>query len=429
MYKFFIIMSLLCAFALVLWSVELVDKVVAVVDNDPILASEVEAYAQFVAQQGERKLSAEEETNLRTQILQELIDRRVLLAQARKDTTINVADREVDQELDNRLQGEINRVGSEQKLEEVYGRPLRQLKRDLKERIREGMLIDRLKWQKQQQIHVTRSQVEAFWETYRDSLPDLEEAVKIRHILRELKPSSNAEDLASQLAWRLYKDVAGGRDFEQVAKDSSDDPGTASKGGDLGETTRGDLVTGYEEVAYQMQEGAISEPVKTEFGFHIIRLDWRRGEKIHSHHILVRIQTGQKDEAEATTFLDSLKARVQAGDSFADLAKKYSDDKDSAPAGGMLGWYEVSKLPTDFRKALQGLKAGEVSAPFISEFGAHLLQVVDYQEHRKMALDKDWDRIEAMAKNQMRDKAFQQWVQQLRQQVYIDTSFVSEAKP
>ena len=429
MRKFLIIIFLLCVFAIALWSIELVDKVVAVVDNDPILASEVEAYAQFVAQQGGRKLSADEETNLRAQILQELIDRRVLLAQARKDTTINVADREVDQELDNRLQGEINRVGSEQKLEEVYGRPLRQLKRDLKERIREGMLIDRLKWQKQQQTHVTRSQVEAFWEAYRDSLPDLEEAAKIRHILRELKPSSNAEELARQRAGRLYKDVMGGGAFEQTAKDSSDDPGTASKGGDLGETARGDLVSGYEEVAYQMQEGAISEPVKTEFGYHIIRLDWRRGERIHSHHILVRIQTGKKDEAEATAFLDSLKARVQAGESFADLAKKYSDDKDSAPAGGLLGWYEVSKMPTDFRKPLQGMKAGEMSASFISEFGAHLLQVVDYQEHRKMALDKDWDRIETMAKNQMRDKSFQQWVQQLRQQVYIDTSFVAEAKP
>jgi peptidyl-prolyl cis-trans isomerase SurA len=429
MHKVIIIVLLIGALAVTVWGIELVDKVVAVVDNDPILASEVEAYAQFVTQQGGQKLSAEEETNLRVQILQELIDRRVLLAQAKKDTTINVEDREVDQELDNRLQGEINRLGSEQKLEDAYGRPLRQLKRDLRERIKEGMLIDRLKWQKQQQIHVTRNQVEAFWETYRDSLPEMEEAVKIRHILRELKPSSNAEELARQRAWRLYQEVKNGADFEQVAKDSSDDPGTASKGGDLGETTRGDLVPGYEEVAYQMQEGAISEPAKTEFGYHIIRLDWRRGEKIHSHHILVRIPTGKKDESEAIAFLDSLKTKVQAGESFADLAKKYSDDKDSAPAGGMLGWYEVSKLPSDFGKAVRGLKAGEMSAPFISEFGAHILQVVDYQEHRKMSLDKDWDRIEAMAKNQLRDKAFQEWVQQLRQQVYIDTSFVAETKP
>lgn len=282
--KFLFCVLVLVAVAVLVWGVELVDKVVAVVDNDPILASEVEAYAQFVTQQGGRKLSAEEETNLRGQILQELIDRRVLLAQARKDTTINVEDREVEQELNTRLQGEIDRLGSEQKLEEVYGRPLKQLKRDLKDRIREGIMIDRLKFNKQKDVQVTRGEVESFWKAYQDSLPELEEAVKIRHILRELTPSANAEETARQRALRLYQAVKNGADFEQVAKDSSDDPGTASKGGDLGETTRGDLVPGYEEVAFQMQEGAISEPVKTEFGFHIIRLDWRRGENPQSSY-------------------------------------------------------------------------------------------------------------------------------------------------
>lgn len=410
------------------WGIELVDKVVAVVDDDPILASEVEAYAQFVMQQDPRKLSSQEEEQLRGQILQELIDRRVLLAEARKDSIV-VQDREVDQELQNRLDQEIQNVGSEQKLEETYGRPLRQLKRDLRERIREGMMIDQVKWRKQQEITVTRGEVEAFWKEYQDSLPEMPEAVKVRHILRNLRPSQDAREAALKKAWELYNEVKSGKDFEEVAKESSDDPGTASKGGDLGETNRGDLVPAYEEVAFQMKDGEISEPVESSFGFHIIRLDWRHGEKIHTHQILVRLKSQETEEHDAEAFLDSLRTRILAGESFADLAKQYSDDKESAPSGGYLGWYEMAKMPSDFRQAIGGLKAGEISKPFVSEFGAHIIQVMDHQEKHKMSLAKDWDRIEQAAKNQKRDKEFLGWIAQLRQQVYIDTTMVAESKP
>jgi len=407
------------------WGIELVDKVVAVVDDDPILASEVEAYAQFLMQQDRRKLSPQDEEQLRGQILQELIDRRVLLAEARKDSIV-VQDREVDQELQNRLDQEIQNVGSEQKLEQAYGRPLRQLKRDLRERIREGMMIDQVKWRKQQEITVTRGEVEAFWKEYQDSLPEMPESVKIRHILRTLRPTQSAREAALNRAWELYNEVKNGKDFEEVAKESSDDPGTAAKGGDLGETSRGDLVPAYEEVAYQMKEGDMSEPVETSFGFHIIRLDWRHGEKIHTHHILVRLKTQENDEEEAMAFLDSLRTRILAGDSFADLAKQYSDDKESVSSGGYLGWYEVAKMPSDFRKAIEGLKVGEISTPFVSEFGAHIIQVTEHQDKRKMSLAKDWDRIEQAAKSQKREKVFQEWIAQLRQQVYIDTTMVAE---
>ncbi len=411
------------------WGIELVDRVVAVVDEDPILASEVEAYAQFVMQQRRRTLSDEEVKQLKRQILQELIDRRVLLYQARLDT-VEVEDREVDVELENRLEQEIEQLGSVERMEEIYGRPLRQLKRDLKERIREGMMIDRLKWQKQQEIEATRGDVEALWAVYQDSLPELEEAVQIRHILREPRITRDARQVALDRATMLYQQLIGGDDFEQLAMDASDDPGTASKGGDLGETIRGDLVPEYEEVAYQLEEGEISEPVETEFGFHIIRLDWRHGERIHSHHILVRLKTEEKDEAAALAFLDSLRIRIRdEGESFLKLAKQYSDDEDNAPSGGMLGWYEVADMPQEFRQAVRGLDAGEVTRPFLSDFGAHIILVEELQEKRAMSLEKDWDRIETMARNQKRERVFQEWVVMLRERVYIDTTISSEETP
>ncbi|KPL07277.1 hypothetical protein AMJ86_04870 [bacterium SM23_57] len=418
----------LCTLAMAGFSIELVDKVVAVVGDEPVLMSEVEAYAQFLLQQEQRRLTDAELERLRSQILLELIDRHVLLIQARKDS-IEVEDREVEQELESRLEREVGQLGSVERLEEVYGRPIRQLKRDLKERIREGMMIDRLKWQKQQQIRVARGDVEAFWATYQDSLPELEEGVKIRHILRELKPSRSAEEVARDRAWELYRDIQNGRDFEEVARESSDDPGTAEKGGDLGETARGDLVPAYEEVAFQLEEGENSEPVKTEFGYHIIRLDWRRGEKIQTRHILVRLKTGEKDESEALRFLDSLRTQILIKDSFVEAAKQYSDDADTAPAGGLLGWYEVANMPSEFRKAVHGLEVEDISQPFLSEFGAHIIQVIDRQEQRKMSLEKDWDRIEATAKNKKRDRVFQEWIEQLRTQVYIDTVVAAGTKP
>ncbi len=420
---------LLVAIVSTAWGVELVDRVVAVVDEDPILASEVEAYAQFVIQQGRRTLSDEELEQLKGQVLQELIDRRVLLYQARLDT-VEIEDREVEAELETRLAQEIEQLGSAERMEEIYGRPLRQLKRDLRDRIREGMMIDRLKWQKQQEIEANRSDVEAFWAVYQDSLPELEEAVKIRHILREPQVTRDARQVALDRATMLHQRLTEGTDFEQLAMDASDDPGTAANGGDLGETVRGDLVPGYEEVAYQLEEGEISELVETDFGFHIIRLDWRHGERIHSHHILVRLKTEEKDESAALAFLDSLKGRISDEDeSFLELATQYSDDEDSAPSGGMMGWYEVANMPQEFRQAVRGLDVGEVSLPFLSDYGAHIIQVDELQEKRAMSLEADWDRIETMALNQKRERVFQNWVVQLRKRVYIDTNLPAEETP
>jgi parvulin-like peptidyl-prolyl isomerase len=112
-----------------------------------------------------------------------------------------------------------------------------------------------------------------------------------------------------------------------------------------------------------------------------------------------------------------------------ELAKQHSDDEDSAPAGGMMGWYEVAKMPQEFQQAIRGLDTGDVSSPFLSDFGAHVILVEELQEKRAMSLEADWDRIETMAKNRKRERKFQEWVAKLRQQVYIDTTISSEATP
>ena len=145
---------------------------------------------------------------------------------------------------------------------------------------------------------------------------------------------------------------------------------------------------------------------------------------------MVRLRTEEKDESAALAFLDSLRTRIKDdGESFMELAKRYSDDDDSAPTGGVMGWYEVANMPQEFRQAIRGLDAGEVSAPFLSDFGAHIILVDELQEKRTMSLETDWDRIETMAKNRKRERKFQEWVAKLRQQVYIDTTISSETTP
>jgi peptidyl-prolyl cis-trans isomerase SurA len=401
---------------------QIIDRVVAVVDNQIILESELTQYLQFNvgSQSALDAMPASRLDSLRGLILDELINQKVLLAKARTDS-VTVETRAVDHELDSRMKTLIDQAGGSERLEQYYGMPMAKLKRQFRPLVEDALLIEKVKSQKLEGVQVGPAEVQRFWETYKDSIPPLKDGIRLAHILLPDVISESSKQVAVQRADSVRALITSGQaTFEECASRFSEDQGTAANGGKLGQTNRGDLVPEYEAAAYAMQPGEISAPVVSTFGVHLIKLNERLGEKISTSHILFKIRPTAEDRAVTQARADSIIAAVKGGADFAELALKYSSDSKTASKSGDLGWLAPEELPDDFKGPLANLKAGDLAPPIRSRFGVHVVRVMDRMYARPITFEEDYDRIARMALAKKRDEIFTKWVEELAAETYIE---------
>jgi peptidyl-prolyl cis-trans isomerase SurA len=401
---------------------EVIDRVVAVVDDEIILESEVLQYMQYSMGTSAKldSLSPEQLNTLSSQVLDDLIAQKLLLTRAKTDS-VSVTQKEVDRELDNRVRTLMDQVGGQEKLESYYGMPLSKIKRQFRPLVEETLLIERMRRQHMANIRVTRSEVVDFWEAIKDSVPPLRDAIRLAHILLQDRISESSIQSAIAKANEARQEILDGKiTFEEYASRYSEDPGSAANGGKLGTTNRGDLVPEFEEVAYALEPGSISEPVVSPFGVHLIRLNERTGEKINSNHILFKVEPDSVDEMSTMATAESLVVRLRNGDDFVELALNLSADTKTAANGGDLGWFSPGELPEEFRAPLEGKKKGEFTDPFRTLFGVHIVKVSDRVYSRAITLDEDYGRIEQMALAKKQDDEFRKWLDKLQQETFVE---------
>lgn len=401
---------------------QIIDGIAAIVGDEIVLRSEVNQYTINTAlQMGiDLQKNPEKIKELRKQVLENLIVQKILLQKAREDS-IEVDDSQVDQALDNQVKQWIQQMGSKEAVQKYFGGSIDKIKRQFRKDIKNRMLVDKLQQERFQKIHIYRTEVEQFYKTMKDSLPKRGASVNLSHILLTVKPGEEAKKAAYERISKILEQLKSGADFAELAKKYSEDPGSAPKGGDLGYVKRGDFVKQFEEVAFKLEPGQISGIVETKFGYHIIKMVDRKGDKIRVRHILIRVIPTRQDELNTVKEIKDLYRRAKAGEDFAKLAQKYSDDKTTRDKGGNLGWFELKQLQVkEFRAVAETLKVGEVSEPFKTKFGYHIVKLNDRKKGGAWSLDKDWEQLEQMALARKRNKEFHKWVQGLRKNVYID---------
>jgi peptidyl-prolyl cis-trans isomerase SurA len=403
---------------------EVLDKTVAIVDDNIILKSELYQFSYSTALQ--LKIDPEKDKvkfdKLVRETLENLIVQKVLLVKAKEDSIV-VTDRHIDGTLDDQINRMIQQLGSQESLEEYFGgTSLRQIRRDFRDEIEERLLVENLKQQKNSEVRISRREIEGFYRTFRDSLPEKNESVKISHILFEVEASPAAVKAAEEKAGGILKRLKKGEAFAELAQEFSEDPGSATRGGDLGMMQRGDLVPEFEEVAFGLAPGEISEIVRSRFGLHIIQLISKGGEKINPRHILIRLDTSAEDEKRTVENLEDLRARILTGDIvFAEAAKEYSKDETTASKGGDLGWFDIDQFQVPaFEEAILGLKPGDLSQPKKTQFGYHLIKLDDRKPARKLNISEDWEQLELWALNLKRQKEFEKFVEEYKKDVYIE---------
>jgi len=398
----------------------LLDRIVAVVDKEIITESQLQQQISYIALQNRVDPNT---PGLRDQVLDAMVADKLILAQAIIDSVM-VTEEEVTQAIDQQFRNLILRAGSEQRLEQMYGKPVARLKREYRPEARKQMLIQRIRQQREANIQISRREVEEFYESYRDSLPTISEEVQLRHIFIAPKPDSAHEEQTRRMLSAIRDSLVAGGDFPDFARRYSQD-GSAPGGGDLGWAKRGLVfVPEFEQAVFALRENEISPVVKTQFGYHIVQLIERRGESVHARHILLRVEKGPPSDSATVQQLRGLRGRALQGESFAELARTHSEDDNTKSVGGDLGLIAVDQLESDFGSVVKDLKPGEISQPhriaLRESYGYQIVLLEKRIPAHAMDLDQDYRRVEQMALFVKKNRFYADWIEELKNNIYLD---------
>jgi peptidyl-prolyl cis-trans isomerase SurA len=419
------------------------DRIVAIVNDQIILKSEVDQelaqYIQQVRMQGEEMSFSEP---LWRDALESMIDNKVMLIQAQKDSVV-VSNDQVNRQMDVRVQELIQQAGSESALERAYGKSVDELRREFREPFREQLIVSQLQSQVMGEVTITRPEVEAFFATFpEDSLPTIPEQVALSQIVLTPEVSQDARQNAFDRAAMIRDRVLSGESFEEMAREFSDGP-SATRGGLIPMLPLSDLVSEYAAAASALQPGEISEVVETSFGFHVIRLNKKEGNRIETNNILISIDQATIDEQGTIDSLMAIRENVIEGVyTFSEAARAYSDDEESSNAGGRLynaqsgdRFYPLRSLdPSTYRTVLLLDEEGDISEPKpivlpdANETEAFRLLRLDQRiEEHTANLEQDYQRIEQIALQQKQTEQLTAWLNSIREDVYIEYIGVPEA--
>ena len=395
-----------------------IDRIVAIVGKEIITQSDVNLTLQSMAVQNRVDPNA---PGLRDRVLDGMINEKLILAQAIEDSIV-VTNDEVTERLERQIKVLSQQAGSEQRLEELYNMPISRMKRDFRELIKNQLLVEKIRQARQASLSVTRREVEEFFEAHKDSLPTIPKEYELSHIFLKPKPDSSVIEGVYKKAIAIRDSINAGGDFADFARRYSGDPGSAPGGGDLGWFRRGVFEKEFEEAAFAMKDSAISKPVRTSYGYHIIQLIERRGESLHTRHILLTIEQSKADDDTTLAELSRLRQRTLAGENFAALARKYSEDQESKDVGGDLGKIGIDQIEPTFLEVLKPMKVGEISEPVKvpvgTSYGYHIVWVRSISPEHAMNLNDDYHRLEQFALQFKVNENFQKWVAEMRKNIY-----------
>lgn len=391
------------------------DGVAAVVGNEIILDSDIERdFVQAKAQGYQIENECE--------FLENILVDKILLSKAKEDTLISITDDQVTRQVDGTIQRFLTQ-GPEAEILKFFGyNTMAEFKQELR-----GIMKDQAYSQEKQSlitkgIDATPEEVRVFYEQYKDELPEVPEEVEISHIVvyPDIFPE-NEQKVIDQLT-TIKKEVEEGASFATKAILYSNDPGSSSNGGLMAKVTRGMMVPEFDAVIFNLQEGEISDPFKTDFGYHIAMMDKRKGQEVDVRHILIQLKPTPEEIAITKNKIDSLVLLVEKGElTFKDIAFRYSVDKYTKFNAGKLtdnqtgeDRLERSKLPAKTLSAIASLKEGEISTTFEDEFDRRpVLKIVQLNRvvpAHKVNYETDYSRLKNMTINTKRQEVLMKWV-------------------
>ena len=424
----------LCALALMTGSAvygqdNVIDEVVWVVGDEAILKSEVEEARMSALYEG-RKFDGDPYCV----IPEEIAVQKLFLHQAALDS-IEVSESEVIQRVDQMTNMYIANIGSREKMEEYFNKTSSQIREALRDNAREGLKVQRMQQKLVGEIKITPAEVRRhFKDLPQDSIPYIPTQVEVQIITQQPKiPLEEIEDVKSRL--REYTDrVNKGESFSMLARLYSDDRGTAINGGEMPFTGRGYLDPAFANVAFNLQDpNKVSKIVESEYGFHIIQLMEKRGDRIKVRHILLKPHVPEEALMAGTARLDSIADDIRNGKfTFEEAASVLSQDKDTRNNHGLLpnpqtntSKFEMQELPPEIAKVVDKMKVGEISEAFTmipQKTGKEECVIVKLKSRingHKATISENYQNLKEIVLEKRRDEMLDKWIREKQKHTYV----------
>lgn len=397
-----------------------VDGIIAIVGKEIIMKSDIEkAYAEYATQYA----VTDDAEEMKCVIFEKKIIEKLMVHQADLDSVV-ITDQQVEDQLNARISYLLQQIGGDIKIiEDYYQKSMDEIKKEMRVMMRDQMIMDEIQRGLTENVTITPSEVKLFFDKIPyDSLPMVEATYEFGHIVRT-PPVSEAEitELKNKLEG-FRERVLRGEKFSLMARLYSDDPGSASKGGELGFIERGTLYPEFEAAAFKLKSGEISSVIQTKAGYHIIQMIERKGDRINVAHILLQPKPSPDAQVAAIEYLDSIRTVILKDKTeFSLAAAKYSDDMNRNSGGWVVNKYtgsvkfEKTSIDDATFATLNKLIPGEYSSPipYVTEDGNMAYRIVYLKSKvtaHKANMTEDYDMIKSAALEDKKSKIINKWI-------------------
>lgn len=410
---------------------QILDKIIAIVGNKIVLKSELEMQIQQMIMSGtiDNTIKTDE---IQCEILEDMLLQKLILMQAEIDS-IEISDDQINNELDRRIRYFTSMFGSVQELEKYYQKSILELKEELREPLKDQLLIMNMHEKLLANVTITPSEVEKYYKKMpQDSIPIIPAKWELGVVAIEPTLTQEEKNILISKLQDIRKRINSESDFEVMARLYSEDPGTAKNGGETGYFTKGVMEPTFENAAFSLTKpGEVSPIIETSFGYHILQLIDRKGEQVNVRHILVRKQQSNNAIQLAKQRADSIyNLLIKNEISFTDVAKKYSKLEGDFTQGGMIlsanGGFSLSSNEIDpkYLPILDTMKNSKFSQPFLymesdGTLTYRILWLKNYVPPHKANLKTDYYYIQLMALEEKKNQALAKWVNERLNEVYV----------
>jgi peptidyl-prolyl cis-trans isomerase SurA len=405
---------------------KIVDEIVAIVGDKMILESDIEKqYYQAMAQ------GIKPTDDMRCTILENLLSEKLLLNQAEIDS-VEVTEEDVQSQLNDRLKYFISQIGSEEKLVKYFNKSIPEIKEDMHDDIRDQLITQKMSQQITENITVTPSEVKAFFNNMpHDSVPYINAKVEVSEIALYPATSDEAIFKVREKLLALRQRILDGENFATLAVLYSEGP-SASRGGDIGWATKAELDPEYAKVAFSLKKGQVSKIVESSFGYHIIQLIERNGDRVHTRHILMKPEISDSAKVSTKEKLDSIIQQIRLDSiSFTYAAMRYSQDEETRMNGGQLvnpktgdTQFELDQFNTQDLYVIKDLKVGEISTPYEStdDKGKTVFKVVQLKSRinpHRANLKEDYSMLKQLTEQHKHSEVVDNWITEKLKTTYV----------
>ncbi len=406
---------------------QIVDGVVAVVGNNIVLKTDIDQQFENLKKQGLTENEAE-----KCRIFEELLFEKLLLHQAELDS-IEVSEGEVGLAIQRRMDVFIQQIGSQQRLEQYYQKSVIEIKEEMKPLVRNQLIAQKMLREITSKIKITPSEVRVFYRQFpKDGLPLVDAQVEYAQIVKYADVSKSAKQEAINHLKDIKRRIQEGSSFSIMAVLYSEDPGSAKNGGEYKGIKRGQFVKDFEAVAFNLKENEMSDPFQTEYGYHIVQLQKRKGEELDMRHILIKPKILPENLQEAERFLDSIRDMIlEKKMDFSEAAGKFSQDENSKLNGGLVinpqtgeSRWKTRELNKNIFYTLGQLQKGNISEPVFfrtaeGKEGYRLLKLMNKSEPHRANLQTDYQLLQNVALQEKQNKATEKWISEKLRKTYV----------